>query len=182
MLRGQNFRGRHERHLIAVLNGDHRACSATMVLPEPTSPCNNRRMGDGCCMSSAISFSTRFCAAVGWKGKIFLMACAHFVSQLEGDPGTLRASVCRFSLQPTSRKNNSSKSAGVCAGVAYDLARSRKASPRREVDVIKGFTAIHQLQPAALYWLAGTPSGNVSSQVFAARRRIVPRNQRDVSF
>ena len=28
-------------------------------------PGSNLRMGDGCCMSSAISFSTRFCAVVG---------------------------------------------------------------------------------------------------------------------
>jgi hypothetical protein len=42
-----------------------RACRATMVLPDPTSPCSNRRMGLGERMSVTISPRVRFCAAVG---------------------------------------------------------------------------------------------------------------------
>ena len=50
------------------------ACNATMVLPEPTSPCSSRRMGLGSRMSATISPSARFCAAVGWKGSTSRMA------------------------------------------------------------------------------------------------------------
>src|SRR3990172_1265595 len=67
------------------------ASKATMVFPEPTSPCSSRFMGTGCSMSSAISLSTRFCAAVGWKGRIFLMASR--AASLTGKemPGVCRA-------------------------------------------------------------------------------------------
>ena len=49
------------------------ACSiaqvATMVLPEPTSPCNKRIMGSGRARSSSISLMTRRCPSVRSKGR-----------------------------------------------------------------------------------------------------------------
>ena len=44
-----------------------------MVLPLPTSPCSRRFIGLGRAISSAISFSTRFCALVGLNGSSFLI-------------------------------------------------------------------------------------------------------------
>ena len=84
------------------------ASKATMVLPDPTSPCSRRRMGKGFSMSEAISLSTRFCAAVGWKGRIFLIASRTRLSRLNAIP------VCAFcsrrlSSSPNSRKKSSSK-------------------------------------------------------------------------
>src|ERR1035438_4072224 len=46
------------------------ASAATMVLPQPTSPCNRRFMGRASFMSPAISPSTRFCAPVGLNGSM----------------------------------------------------------------------------------------------------------------
>jgi len=65
MLLRQDLGGRHERDLVAVLNGDDGRLESHDGLADPTSPCKRRRMGKGVCMSAAISFSTRFCAAVG---------------------------------------------------------------------------------------------------------------------
>src|SRR5262249_1892395 len=62
------------------------AFRATMVFPLPTSPCSNRFIGEAFSRSAAISASTRFCAAVGLNGRIFLQGFAHAVfSDAEGD-------------------------------------------------------------------------------------------------
>ena len=50
-------------------------------------------------MSEAISFSTRFCADVGWKGRIFLMACAGAIIQLKCNAG-LCFLLAAFQLEP----------------------------------------------------------------------------------
>ena len=49
-------------------------------------------------MSEAISFSTRFCAAVGWKGRIFLDGGARAIIQLKSNPG-LRLLFATFQLE-----------------------------------------------------------------------------------
>ena len=46
------------------------ARSATIVLPEPTSPCNSRCMGWGCARSPSISAMTSSCPFVSVKGSI----------------------------------------------------------------------------------------------------------------
>ena len=79
------------------------ASKATMVLPDPTSPCSRRRMGKGFSMSDAISLSTRFCAAVGWNGRIFLMASRARLSRLERDSG-LRLLLAAFEFESQLQK------------------------------------------------------------------------------
>ena len=59
------------------------ASRATIVLPEPTSPCTRRFMGCGDCMSSAISRSTRFWAPVRRKGRMRFTASRVAVGDLE---------------------------------------------------------------------------------------------------
>jgi len=65
MLLRQNLRRGHERDLVAVFDGDDRGLERHDCLADPTSPCSSRRIGQGVCMSVAISFRTLFCAAVG---------------------------------------------------------------------------------------------------------------------
>jgi hypothetical protein len=70
VLLGQDLGGSHEGRLVAVLEHDTIPSSATIVLPEPTSPWTRRFMGCGERRSSAISRSTRFCAPVSGKGRM----------------------------------------------------------------------------------------------------------------
>ena len=46
------------------------ARKATIVLPDPTSPCNKRCIGCGCARSDSISLHTATCPAVNSKGKV----------------------------------------------------------------------------------------------------------------
>ena len=54
-------------------------------------------------MSEAISLSTRFCAAVGWKGRIFLIASRTRLSSLKGDSG-LRLLLAPFEFESQFKK------------------------------------------------------------------------------
>ncbi len=54
-------------------------------------------------MSEAISLSTRFCAAVGWKGRIFLIASRARLSRLKRDSG-LRLLLATFEFESQLQK------------------------------------------------------------------------------
>ena len=92
------------------------AWKATMVLPEPTSPCSSRRMGLGLRMSVTISPKARFCATVGWKGSTSRIASRTLSVVAKPIPARSRMRR-RLSSRPSSRKNSSSKISRRCAGV-----------------------------------------------------------------
>ena len=48
--------------------------NATIVFPEPTSPCNKRFIGFELSISSSISCKTLNCAFVNLKGKLFIIS------------------------------------------------------------------------------------------------------------
>jgi hypothetical protein len=64
----QDLGRRHQRALPARVDRDAAASAATMVLPEPTSPCSSRCMGGSRARLAAISSLTRRCAPVSWNG------------------------------------------------------------------------------------------------------------------
>ena len=64
MLAGEDFGRGEQRRLRAGLDRVSIASTATSVLPEPTSPCSRRSIGDSCAMSPRISSDTRACAPV----------------------------------------------------------------------------------------------------------------------
>ena len=105
-------------------------------------------MGCGACMSSAISFSTRFCAPVGLNGSMALIFSRTRSFNSNEMPGCNRA-LARFSDKPHSSQKNSSKISRQCAGVRKALSRRRSAVRRGEVQRADGGPEIEQFQALA---------------------------------
>ena len=91
------------------------AIAATIVFPEPTSPCNNRIIGCGFFKSFLNSSATRFCARVNSNGNKDNNACNFPVSWLKA----IAACVVKYSRRLIIAKrcaNNSSNTKRRCAG------------------------------------------------------------------
>ena len=86
------------------------ARSATTVLPEPTSPCSSRCIGQSCAMSSAISAATARCPAVSSKGTCASNASSRPPATGRRGVAVTSRSAARFCASATCRTNASSKS------------------------------------------------------------------------
>ena len=91
--------------------------SATIVLPDPTSPCSSRFMGCGRFMSSTISAITFFFFSLSLKGSTrradSRMSSVTMTERAFRSPSDLR----RRSTRPSWNRKNSSKIRRRCAGV-----------------------------------------------------------------
>ena len=126
-------------------------------------------------MSEAISFSTRFCALVGWNGKIFLIASRTRSSSWNAIP------VCAFcwrrrNSRPSSRKNSSSKMSRTCAGVRDDC-RSVRLSPASGQCTFQS-DSLGETRPMRARTAGGNRLGKVGRQVFESGANDAPKPAR----
>ena len=69
VLRCERLGRRHQRPLAPLSTARTRACAATAVLPEPTSPCSSRRIGRSRPRSASMAAIARSWAPVSSKGR-----------------------------------------------------------------------------------------------------------------
>ena len=81
MLRGENFRWRHKRDLVAIFDDDGGSFQSDDGFAAADVAFQRRCMGKGRSRSVAISTRTRFCAAVGLKGRMRFTASRIFSSR-----------------------------------------------------------------------------------------------------
>ena len=177
MLRRQNFRGRHQRDLVAVLDGDDRSlerddrlAGADVALQQAA---HGRRLGHvgGNLLQHALLRSR------GMKRQNALDGGAHAIVDLRRRCRSGRASCGASSSRPSSRKNSSSKISRMCAGVraACNFVRLSPTSGqcacqkarRRSISCMRPRTA------------AGIASG-ISGSRFSSMPWMTRRNQRVV--
>ena len=108
------------------------ASRATMVLPEPTSPCTSRFIGWGDCMSAAISRSTRLCASVRRNGRMRLTASRVESVTSNAIPFPRDRRPCLRRARPSWKRNSSSWIRRTWAGLraAFETARAGSVPER----------------------------------------------------
>ena len=89
VLRGKDFRRRHQRGLIAVLDGDEHGLQRDDGLAGADVALQQAAHGLGLRMSATISPRAVFWALVGWKGRTSRMASRTLVVGLKGEAGAL---------------------------------------------------------------------------------------------
>ena len=99
MLRGKNLRGRHQRRLVAVLDGYQHGLQGHNRLAGSDIALQQAPHRDGLRMSATISPSVRFCAAVGMKRQHLADGFAHLVVRCKRDARPL-AHAAAFQFQP----------------------------------------------------------------------------------
>ena len=124
MLRCKNLRGRHQRDLVAVLDGDDRSLEGDDGFAGADIALQQATHGRGFHHVIGNFFQHALLRRRGMKRQNAFQRCANSVGDGEGDAG-LRAHFRRFNSSPSSRKNSSSKIRRMCAGVRAACKRTR---------------------------------------------------------
>ena len=175
VLLGQDLGGGHERGLVAVLHArPPSASSATIVLPEPTSPCTSRFIGCGA-LHVVGDLAQHALLRLGQaEGQDLLHRLARAVGDLEGGAlGPLAAPLRACRARPSWNRNSSSRMSRTCAGLRARSARRRSrlvgdggrgAGPRRG-----------RSRRARARTSSGSVSGSVARQRAASWRDHAPQ-------
>ena len=114
------------------------AISATIVLPEPTSPCSSRFIGCGRCMSSTISRDDLLLIARQLERQHAPRRFADRVGDRRPSAACAPRRRARLrSTRPSWNRKNSSKISRRCAGERKALRSSTARALRRKVDVVR---------------------------------------------